>query len=92
MNIQQFETKIQQEIDPNLNIRVNPNHDDIAGVYWKDAYISVAVPSGEIKEEFDKKYVDAQGYPYRTIEMAEELIKAKMQKFIDNYDLMTQDV
>lgn len=94
MNIQDFEAKIQAEIDPELTVRPNPNADDIAGVYWKDLYISVAVPSGEIREEYSKDYTDKLGHPYRSIDMAVEQIKGKLPKFQnpENYKMMTETV
>lgn len=86
MKTTDFEKKIQEEIDPELNIRINPNAEDIAGVYWNDIYISVAVPPQEIREEHDDKYHDAIGYPYRHIDSAIELIKGKLPKFKKAYE------
>lgn len=93
MNIQDFEAKIQQEINPELTVRINPNADDIAGVYWRDCYISVAVPSKDIREEFSKDYTDKMGYPYRSLPMAMEQIKGKLPKFQDEetYKMMTEN-
>lgn len=92
MQIQDFEKKIQKEIDSELSIRPNPNADDIAGVYWKDLYISVALPPQEIREVYSKDYTDKMGAPYRSIDMAMDHIKAKLTKFQDpeNYKIMTQ--
>lgn len=94
MQIKDFEVKIQSEIDPELSIRVNPNADDIAGVYWRDVYISVAIPSNDIREDFSKDYTDKMGYPYRSIGMAMEQIKGKLPKFQDpeNYKMMMEKV
>lgn len=90
MTIKDFEKEL-KKIDVDINIRLNPNADDIAGVYWKDAYLGVAVPPLEIHETFSPKYVDSKGYPYRTIEMATELVKGKLKKFQDPeiYKIMT---
>lgn len=76
-----FEKKIQEEIDKDLNIRTNPNHDDIAGVYWNDMFIGVSVPPVEIKEEYDANYRDQAGYPYRDQKTALNLIKGKLPKY-----------
>lgn len=94
MKIQEFEKKIQEEIDSELTVRPNPNADDIAGVYWRDLYISVAVPSGEIREEYSKDYTDNLGHPYRNIQMAMDQIAGKLPKFQDpeNYKMMTETV
>lgn len=81
MNIKDFEKEIQATIDPDLTIRVNPNHKDIAGVYYKDVYISIAVPPEEIREEHDSGYRDDAGYPYKHRQLAIDLIKGKLPKY-----------
>ena len=83
MKITDFEKKIQDEIDPRLNIRINPNSDDIAGVYLGDTYMGIAVPPQEIHEEFTPKYCDSRGYPYRSIKMVTDIISGKIDKFSD---------
>jgi len=80
MKIKDFQTKIQEEIDPELTIRTNPNAKDIAGVYYKDIYIGVAVPPEEIYEEVSRTRVDALGMPYKTIDFAYDMIKGKLTK------------
>lgn len=81
MTIQEFENKIKSEIDENLEVRPNPNHLDIAGIYYKGQYISVSVPSNEVKEEFDKDYRDAMGNPHRNISQSLEAIQFKLGKY-----------
>lgn len=81
MKTTDFEKKLQKELDPDITIRVNPNHSDIVGVYWKEHYLSVSVPPEEIKEEVDKGYTDKIGYPYKSRPMAEELVIGKLAKF-----------
>lgn len=83
MTIKNFEAKIQAEINPDLTIRINPNADDIAGVYYQNVYIGVAVPPLEIRETPSEKYHDRLGHPYRTIQQAEDIIKGKLPKFQD---------
>lgn len=83
MLITEFEQKIKNEIDEDLSIRVNPNADDIAGVYYKNFYMGISVPSQEIKESFSEKYCDRMGHPYRSIEQAEGIIRGKITKFQD---------
>lgn len=78
-----FEKKIKNEIDQDLEVRVNPNADDIAGIYYKGVYMGIAVPSKEIHETFSEKYVDRIGHPYRSIEQAEGIIRGKITKFQD---------
>lgn len=92
MLIADFEQKLKDEINEDLTVRVNPNADDIAGVYWREAYLGVAVPSKEIHETFNPKYVDRNGYPYRSYVQAIELVKGKLSKFQDPevYKIMTQ--
>ena len=80
MKITDFEKEIQEDIDSELSIRINPNHEDIAGVYYKDFYLGVAVPPQEIREEFDRSYVDSTGYPYKHKSLALEFIKGKLEK------------
>lgn len=83
MLITQFEKKIQEEINSDLAIKINPNADDIAGIYYKNMYMGIAVPSQEIYEVFSDKYVDRMGHPYRSIEQAESIIRGKLTKFQD---------
>lgn len=92
MTTKEFESYIQREIDSALTIRVNPNADDIAGVYWNDAYTGVSVAPQEVREEFDKSYTDKMGYPYRSTTQTAELIRAKLPRTQDpeNYKLLTQ--
>ena len=56
MLISEFESKI-KEIDPDLNIRTNKKSNDIAGIYWNDIYVGIAVPPVEIFEEENKGYI-----------------------------------
>lgn len=83
MLITEFEKKIQVEINPALSIRVNPNADDIAGVYYENMYMGIALPPQEIKDEFSEKYHDKKGYPYRTMSQAVDIINGKLPKFQD---------
>ncbi len=83
MLITDFEKKIQEEIHPDLSIRINPNSDDIAGVYLGSTYMGIALPPQEIKEEFSPKYVDRRGSPYRCMQQALDLIGGKLTKFQD---------
>jgi len=78
MTTKDFELKLQKEIDEKLNIRVNPNHDDIARVYWGDEYVGVAVPPKEIHEDVSYGYTDALGVPYKTIDTAFAMVKGKL--------------
>lgn len=75
-----FEKQIQQDIDKDLSIRINPNAEDIAGVYYKDVFIGVSVPPQEIREEFNSGYTDDTGHPYKHIPLALEFIKGKLEK------------
>ena len=79
----EFEKKIQEEINSDLTIRINPNAEDIAGVYYQNVYMGISVPPQEIKDTFSEKYCDNKGYPYRSIELAEGLIRGKITKFQD---------
>jgi len=83
MTIKDFEKKIQAEIHPDITIRINPNSEDIAGVYLNNTYMGIALPPQEIQEMFSSKYVDSRGAPYRCIEQAEAIIKGKLTKFQD---------
>lgn len=69
------------DIDPDLHIKTNPNSTDIAGVYWKNIYIGVAIPPEEIHDEVNRAYQDAIGQPYKSIGLAIEFIEAKLPKF-----------
>lgn len=80
MLINDFEKKIQSEIDSDLNIRTNKNSDDIAGIYLGDHYIGVSVPPKEIFEEKNGGYKDSVGHTYRTIGEALEIIPPKIAK------------
>lgn len=83
MLITEFEKKIQDEVDAELTIRINPNADDIAGVYYKGVYMGIALPPQEIREEFNPKYCDSRNAPYRSVQMALDIIKGKLTKFQD---------
>lgn len=81
MKIKDFEKQIQKDIDKDLSIRVNPNAKDVAGVYWKDTYIYVALPSEEIREEYDPNYRDDMGHPYKNVSLAIDFINGKLAKY-----------
>jgi len=81
MKTTDFEKQIQKDIDKDLSIRINPNATDIAGVYYKDLYIGVAVPPETIKEEIDRGYTDRVGVPYKSIGMALDFINGKLPKY-----------
>lgn len=81
MTIQEFELKIKNEIDKDLEIKPNPNHSDIAGVYYRGQYISVSIPANEIKEDFDQNYRDAMGTPHRTVSQSIDAITFKLGKY-----------
>lgn len=83
MLITDFEKKIQEEIHADLSIRINPNSDDIAGVYLGNTYMGIALPPQEIRDDFSPKYVDKRGYPYRSIPQALDIINGKLAKFQD---------
>jgi hypothetical protein len=83
MLITDFEKKIKDEIHPDLSIRINPNADDIAGVYLNNTYMGIALPPQEIRDEFNPKYADHRGSPYRSIQQALDLINGKLTKFQD---------
>ena len=80
MKITDFEKKIQEEFDKDLNIRPNKNADDIAGIYLGNNYISIAVPPVDIYEDKNKGYTDNYGHPYRTIDEVLEILPAKIAK------------
>ena len=86
MTTEDFEIQIKKDIDSDLNIRVNPNAEDIAGVYWNDIYIGVAVPPKEIRKEHSSSYTDSMGHPYRHIALAIEFIEAKLPKYKKAYE------
>lgn len=79
----EFEQKIKNEINQDLEVRVNPNADDIAGIYYKGVYMGIAIPAVEIRDTFSEKYTDRMGHPYRSIEQAEGIIRGKITKFQD---------
>ena len=79
MLITEFETKI-KEIDNDLSIRPNRNSPDIAGIYWKDIYVGIAVPPIEIKDEDNSGYTDALGYPYHSIKFVNDNLVGKVEK------------
>lgn len=90
MKIKDFEKHIQDTIDKRLSIRINPNHDDIAGVYLDEVYLGVAVPPKVIKTQIDPNYTDIHGHAYRTKQQAEKAIwekKAGMNQ--RKYDLLS---
>jgi len=83
MQTKDFEKQLQEEVDGEITIRTNPNHSDIAGVYWKNFYLGVAVPPTEIRDKHDEGYRDSIGYPYKTKQVALDLVKGQFKKFKD---------
>jgi hypothetical protein len=80
MKIQEFEQKIQNEIDKELEVRVNPNIEDMAGVYYRGIYTGCAVPGKEIYEDHRPGYTNDMGYPHKNSVKAEMEIKSKLAK------------
>lgn len=81
MKTTDFEKQLQEELDEEITIRTNPNHDDIAGVYWREMFLGVAVPPIEINELVSLSYRDAVGNTYRGYKDARELVEGKLAKF-----------
>lgn len=81
MTLQEFELKIQQEIDGELEARQNTNIPDMAGVYYQGTYIGIGIPSQGIFEDFRPGYRNDMGYPHKTSTKAIEEIKAKLPKY-----------
>lgn len=65
MQMEAFERELRETVDPDFSVRTNKNCPDVAGVYWKDAYL-FTVPSDEITDAPDAAHADAMGRPHRT--------------------------
>lgn len=79
MLIQEFEKEL-KKFDEGLNIRMNKNSSDIAGIYWNDIYVGIAVPPKEIWEEVSDSYQDEMGYPYHSMKYVREMLPVKLAK------------
>lgn len=81
MTIQEFETKIQKDINPLLSVRKNFNTvDGVHGVYMDGVYLGVTLPPSEIRERSSEFYLDPYGYPYAGQEEALAKIRGKLSK------------
>lgn len=76
MTINDFVARLRKNIDPDISIRVNPNHPDIAGVYWKNIHMEIGCPPHEIFEERNPAFTDAFGTPHRTVEEVEAMARS----------------
>lgn len=83
MTIKEFENKIKTEIDSGLSVKINPNHNEVAGVYYGDYYINVTIPSTGLKDEVDNKYginIGERFIPHRNIQQSFDLVGAKLKQ------------
>ena len=78
MEIQEFEKQIQKEIDSDLEVRINPNAPDMAGVYYQGVYLGVGLPANGIYEDHRPGYTNSMGYPHRNISKTLEHIEARL--------------
>lgn len=94
MLLAEYEKHIKNTIDSNLRVVPHPHNDDMAGIYWKNAYIC-AIPSVKIFPDIKPEYQDKFGHRHRTIPEAESKIKSFMFRLNNEegfYELMTTPV
>lgn len=90
MTIQEFEKKL-QEIDPLFTIVQHPRNPELAGVYYdrneaaKTGFL-VTVPSGEIREVYDRNYMDTTGHPHNWAERVITLCKQHLDRLKNDPD------
>lgn len=82
MNIQDFEKELKQ-IDPDLNIQINKNNPELAGIYYKNGFLT-GIPSQGIYDEANGDYgvIAASGnmMRHRTRPEAIEIVKGLLEK------------
>lgn len=92
MTIQEFELKIKAEIHPDLKIVQHPVNLDMAGVYFREAYLC-GVPSQNIYEVKNPGYVNAVGSPhvsYPEVIGRIQMFLNEMKKDDELYSLMAK--
>lgn len=92
MTIENFEKKIQLEINPELRVVPHPVNGDMAGVYFRQAYL-LGVPSHNIYEEKNLGYCNAYGEPHTTIPVVVGRIRNylnEMNRDPELYELMAK--
>jgi hypothetical protein len=62
--IPDFENEL-KKISSELNIKVNPYHPEMAGVYWRNLFIC-GLPSGEIYDDIKNLYINSAGLVHRS--------------------------
>ena len=86
MTLNEFVTKIKEEIHPDLNFRQKDEHDGVAYIDLGKQYLGVAMPSKGIFEEKSDEYgVELMGkfHAHPTIQEVYERIQSKVKKFSD---------
>lgn len=76
--IPDFELEL-KAIDDGFDIKINPHHLEMAGVYWQGIYC-FAVPGMEIYDEVKNDYVNSVGLRHRTRPEALALAKNYLQR------------
>ena len=73
MKIEEYEQEL-KAINPELSIKVSPQAPDMAGIYYKDIFIT-GIPSGEVFPERREEYKSEMGVPHKTSEVATAQVK-----------------
>jgi len=77
MTIQEVETEL-KKLNPDLSVRAN-DKSDLAGVYWKEVYTSIAMPKEDVPVERNDALVDQYGYPHRSYKQVVERVNAFLE-------------
>ena len=94
MTLKDFETRIQTNIHPDLRIRQGIINTDVAGIYFRDAFLC-GMPNHNIYERQSAGYCDAYGTPHRNIADTESILRNyinQMKQDPELYDLMAEDL
>lgn len=93
MTLKDFERRIQTNIHPDLRIIPHPVNTDVAGVYFRDAFLC-GMPNHNIYERKNENYCDAYGTPHATYPDVEARLwnyVNEMKKDNTFYDLLAKD-
>lgn len=74
MTLKDFELKLKLEIHPDLQVIPHPTNLDMAGVYFRKAYLC-GMPSNNIYEDKKSGYTDMFGIPHVTIHEVEGKVR-----------------
>lgn len=74
MTLNEYQSDL-KKINEHLKIIPHPVNTDMAGIYWKEIFIT-GIPSKNIYPDVKKEYTNDYGIPHKTTEVATAQVKA----------------